>query len=276
MKNAKVEQWFLKTLDQAITCPFCFETFFPQDVRFRCIQPSPRCSGWENDELYAKKRNDRTPTLMGHVFEATANKDRRLLPTGIVRSARCDLCFAESRVYLCPECHFELPHDVGQIKQYIIAIIGGTGTGKSHYIGSLIFTLKNERSLNLIVGLLSDETQTRWQQDFYQPVFENRNVLPGTQSAASDPRVKIPLVTRLTSKENPLERKLNRLWHQAINTSIFDASGEDMAEFNKLSIENKAISHADGLIFMIDPLHIESVIQRLPGVTVGKPDQNSL
>ena len=49
-----------------------------------------------------------------------------------------------------------------------------------------------------------------------------------------------------------------------------------MAEFNKLSIENKAISHADGLIFMIDPLQIESVIQRLPGVTVGRPDPRSL
>ncbi len=77
-------------------------------------------------------------------------------------------------------------------------------------------------------------------------------------------------MTRLTSKENPLERKFNRLWHQAINTSIFDAAGEDMAEFSKLPIENKAISHADGLIFMIDPLQIESVIRRLPGVTVGE------
>ena len=275
MKNAKIESWLVKTLDQGITCPFCFETFSPQDVLFRCIQPSTRCSGWENDEMYAKRRNLQ-PTIMGHVFEAKNSKDMRKIPLGVLRVARCDVCFTESHTHLCPECHFELPHDVGQIKQYTIAIIGGTGTGKSHYIGSLIFSLKVERRLNLIVTLLSDETQIRWQQDFYGPVFERRTVLPGTLSARTDTRVKVPLVLRLTSKDNPLERKLNRLWHQSVNTSIFDAAGEDMAEYEKLSVENKAITRAAGLIFIVDPLQIGSVVQQLPGVTAPKGDPRSL
>ncbi len=233
MKSEKVENWIMKTLDQKITCPFCFESFLPQDMLFRCIQPPSRCPGWAIDDTSVKKRNV-PPTNMGHIFEANISKDKRRVPLGMVRSARCDLCFAESHIHLCPECHFELPHDVGQIKQYTIAIIGGTGTGKSHYIGSLIFTLKVERRLNLIAGLLSDETQMRWQQDFYIPVFERRIALPGTLSANTDSRVKIPIVTRLTSKENAFERKLNGLWYQAINASLFDAAGEDMAEFTDL------------------------------------------
>ena len=274
MKNEKVESWLVKTLDQEIICPFCFETFSPSEIRFRCIQPSTRCSGWENDEIYAKRRNLQSMP-MGHVFEAKNAKDSRKIPLGVLRAARCDLCFTESHIHICPECHFELPHDTGQIKQYTIAIIGGTGTGKSHYIGSLIFTLKVERRLNLIVTLLSDETQIRWQQDFYNPVFERRTVLPGTLSARADTRVKVPLVLRLTSKDSPLERKLNRLWHQSVNASIFDAAGEDMAEFEKLSVENRAITRAAGLIFIVDPLQIESVAQRLPGVTATRSDPRS-
>ena len=111
MKNEKVEHWITKTLDQTITCPFCFETFLPQELPFRCIQPSPRCPGWVNDDLYAKKRSV-PPTLMGHVFEAKMHQDKRMPSLGIVRSARCDLCFAETHLIFVQNailsCHMML------------------------------------------------------------------------------------------------------------------------------------------------------------------------
>ncbi len=103
-------------------------------------------------------------------------------------------------------------------------------------------------------------------EDFYLPVFERKTVLPGTSPAATDARVRVPLMVRLTARESEWKRRLHGLRDHIINTSIFDSAGEDMAEIGTLSAENKAIVHADGLIFMIDPLQIESVQQQLNGV----------
>ncbi len=255
-----------------IICPFCFSSFAPEKVRFRCTQPVSRCPGWENDDKYARMRQ-LPVTKMGHVFEInTQHQDKRNLTMGIPHSHPCDICFAESYTHLCPDCHFELSHDVGQVKQKIIAVIGGRGTGKSHYIGSLIFALKANPDNDLIVTLLADSTQDRWMEDFYRPVFERKTVLPGTVPAGRDTRVKIPLMIRLNSKENEWKRRMNGLWDQAINMSIFDTAGEDMADYNTLANEGKAVIHADGLIFMIDPAQIESVQQQLRNVRTVNPD----
>ncbi len=104
-------------LNQKITCPFCFSAFSPQELRFRCVGPS--CSGRAPDAIYATARGYGV-TQMGRV----------LIPTkrafGLPRVAICDACKTESRTRICPVCHFELSHDVGQIDQCIIAIIGDT------------------------------------------------------------------------------------------------------------------------------------------------------
>jgi hypothetical protein len=258
---------------QKITCPFCFVSFPLERMLFRCNNPG--CRGQENDDVYARKRQQPV-TRMGHLFEVRRDPQEKSIIASLLhtvpRSALCDVCFVVSHTHICPECHFELSHDVGQVKQRIIAIIGGTGTGKSHYIGSLIYVLKVERRHNLIVTLLEDSTQQRWIRDFYTPVFEKRTVLPGTLSASLDPNVKAPLVIRLHSKDPVPARVLRGYFDQAINVSIFDAAGEDMADYRKLSRENQAIVHADGLIFMIDPLQIESVRQGLPWARTIRTD----
>lgn len=259
-----------------VTCPFCFASFPPHDILFRCTRGN-ECPGREIDHIYAAKRNIPTLEAMGHIFEAKPEGKGVSLPFSMLKSARCDKCYNESYTRLCPQCHFELPHDIDQIKQRFIAVIGGTGTGKSHYIGSLVYTLKMNREHNLTVNMMGDSTQERWTNDFYLPVFERRDQLPGTLSASVDTRVKNPLVLRLSSRDAHITRKMHGLWEQAINTSIFDASGEDMAEQISLANENPAIIHAHGLIFVIDPLQLANVQQELHqrGISVGKGDRRS-
>jgi GTPase SAR1 family protein len=206
---------------------------------------------------------------MGHIFEADKSDDKRRILPGPLPSANCKQCFTKSYTHLCPECHFELLHDVGQVKQRIIAVIGGTGTGKSHLIGSFIFAMRHEvgTNINFTTRLLGDDTQKRWEEDFYKPVFVRRTVLPGTTPADRDSRVKAPLVLRLTSKDKLLKK--------VVNTSIFDSAGEDIASFQTLSVHIRSILYADGIIFLIDPLQIESVRQQLPGITLPSPDPRS-
>jgi len=237
-----------------IRCPFCFESFGLQDVHFRCIEP--HCQGWAQDRIYAEKRG-LPPDRKGHVFGAQADAQRRLLGT---LSARCDVCQKESDTRLCPECHFELSHDAGQVPQKTIAVVGGRFTGKSHYIASVIAALSNEVGANfhLAVRLLGDDTQIRWEQDFYRPLFEKKIRLQPTQPGEVNASVKAPLALRLTFH--------NGLWKQVLNISVFDTSGEDMLRSASMKTQARYIPHADGIIFLIDPLQLVSIRQLLPSV----------
>jgi Double-GTPase 2 len=249
----------LNQLSQKITCPFCFAEFSAQELRFRCIGLS--CTGRAVDEVYARARG-LVPTNMGRVL--TPGKRAFGLP----RVVECDVCKKETRTRICPTCHFELSHDVGQIDQRIIAIIGGSNTGKSHYIAALITRLQHEVGANFkfSVSMIGDGTRERWLNDFYIPLFERKSVLQPTQGVQLDSRVKIPLIFRLTLSNG------NHI--RALNLSFFDTAGEDMTALalDTLSVEARYISQADGVIVLLDPLQIGSVRQKLPYVNTPPPD----
>jgi hypothetical protein len=180
----------------------------------------------------------------------------------------CTVCKKETRTRLCPTCHYELSHDVGQIDQRIIAIIGGSNTGKSHYIASLINRLQHEvgRNFDFSVSMIGDSTRDRWMNDFYRPLFEKKTVLAPTQGVQLDLRVKIPLIFRLTLKHG------NHI--RALNISFFDTAGEDMAnlKLDLLSVEARYICHANAIIVLLDPLQLDVIRHQLPNANLPKPD----
>lgn len=249
----------LFNLSQSITCPFCFSSFSAQEMLFRCV--ALNCSGRAPDSVYATVRGF-APTPMGKVLPGAQRS------FGVPRVAECDTCNGETRTRICPKCHFELSHDVGQIDQRIIAIIGGSNTGKSHYIAALITRLQHEVGANFhfSVSMLGDGTRDRWLNDFYRPLFENKTVLQPTLRGSVDSRVKNPLIFRLTLSQG------NHI--RALNLSFFDTAGEDMAflAVDTLSIEARYITQADGIIVLLDPLQIDSVRQQLPTVNIPRPD----
>ena len=243
-------------LTQSITCPFCFSKFPVDGMLFRCVALA--CSGRAPDPTYSNARGFGT-LPMGHIIPPT--KQGFSVMSSIPKVAQCDVCKRETRTRICPECHFELSHDMGQIDQKIIAIIGGSNTGKSHYIATLVNKLQHEVGANYHFGLamLGDSTRERWNADFYKPLFENKTVLQPTQPGAVDSRVKNPLIFRLTFGQGRTIR--------AINLSFFDTAGEDMASLgvDTLSIEARYISQADGILVLLDPLQIKTVRQKLFG-----------
>lgn len=245
---------------QSITCSFCFSTFSAQEMLFRCVAPG--CTGRTPDSVYSSARGFGL-VPMGRILPPVKQR------IGIPRMTECDQCKKETRTRICPSCHFELPHDIGQIDQRIIAIIGGSNTGKSHYIAALITKLQHEVGANFSFGvsMLGDGTRERWLSDFYRPLFENKTVLQPTLQSAVDSRVKNPLIFRLTLGQHNTRR--------ALNLSFFDTAGEDMTTLglDTLSIEARYICQADGIIVLLDPLQIESVRQRLSSsVNMPRPD----
>lgn len=268
---------------QNIRCPFCFKSFTVQRIRFRCT--NPLCSGWTNDEYYAKARGiprERAPR-MGRVFEVEPDEDKRRTPRGVIPSAVCNLCSTTSYTHLCPECHFELAHDVGKVRQRIISVIGGVGTGKTHYIGALIFAMRQGigNKIGFTTRMLGDDTQRRWEEEFYTPVFLKKAFVEKTLPAGTEARVKAPLVLRLTATSSlplpslPLLENLSL--RQLLNTSIFDSSGEDMATQQTVSAHVRSILYSDGIMLIVDPLQIDTVRQQLHHYRVNLPnlDRNS-
>ncbi len=247
---------------QKITCPFCFTDFTLQDIRFRCMFPT--CPGRAPDPVYATARG-LPVTLMGCVL--IPRKGGRF-GNGPAQGMQCGQCKQMSHTRICPHCHFELASDIGQVDSRIIAIIGGSATGKTHYIASLVKLLQGEvgQNFNITVRMMGEDTERRWINDFYTPLFVRKTILPGTQSGAINSIVKSPLMFRFMFNDG---RRL-----RALNVSFFDSAGEDMTSLASMVVQNRYICHADGIIFLLDPLQIPRVRFQLPARNIKLPQEN--
>jgi hypothetical protein len=217
--------------------------------------------------VLAKRAGTASSAPLGHVF--TAPRTGLLNRARVIRSARCEACGTETTKRLCTECHFELTHDAGLVDDKVIAIIGGRNTGKSHYIATLVHKLEHEVGSNFgwSLRMVGDATRTRFENDFRAPLFRRKTVLQMTQSASVDDSVKTPMVFRLT-----FDKGMRR---GAINLSFFDTAGEDMKSLNAMSVETRYITRAAGIIFLLDPLQIAAVRERLPHLNVPPADPHS-
>ncbi|GCF08695.1 hypothetical protein [Dictyobacter arantiisoli] len=164
MKNS------LSQAHQQITCPYCFSHFTLQDVHFRCINPS--CTSKGNDNEYARSRGTNR-IIMGRVLLPLPKKSKSIFHFTVPYELLCSSCQVVSTTRLCPKCHYALPSNIEQCEQKVIAIIGGRATGKTHYIAALIHRLTHtiDPDFSITVTSAGDETQERWMQDFYTPLF---------------------------------------------------------------------------------------------------------
>jgi hypothetical protein len=234
-----------------IICPFCFEAFNTSDAEFRCNNAG--CPRRTPDLVYAKYHSMGVASVMGCLFKV---EDRSFFSNFRVRiSANCPHCNKETQVRICPNCHFELSHDAGLVKDRVIAIIGGRQTGKGHYIATLIHRLENEVGLgfNFSLRSIGDNTRRRFDEEYHSPLFNDRKLLEPTRSATVNAAVKEPLLFRLTTSNSKGQVK------EAVDLSFFDTAGEDMQSLTTLNVEARYIFHAAGIVFLLDPLQIPSV-----------------
>lgn len=224
-----------------ITCPNCFNTYSVDSVHFQCI--NARCDQF------------------GQNFELSPMPRRLGMSSQVILRAPCPTCGEESPKRLCPHCGFELPTDVGLNKEFSVAIIGGRGAGKSTYIAALVHRLKNEIGLmfGVGVGAVNDYTRNRYYQEFELPLFRYGRLLAPTRSATQEISTKTPMIFRITFPK------------KVVNLVLFDTAGEDMQSLDTMSAEARYICYADGIIFLLDPLQIDSVRQQLAGTSIRLP-----
>jgi hypothetical protein len=200
----------------------------------------------------------------------------RVLPAegGFRREQSCPACGQRSRKRLCPHCHMELPHTMGQFRNLIFSVIGAKDAGKSHYLAVLIEQIRKHAGpdLGMLLEPLNDHTIRRYRESFYEPIFRHGTVIRGTISALSDRKVQIPLVYTLTFTGKDLFGR--RAIKGLVTLVFFDTAGEDLNDQDTMSTVNKYIYRSDGIILLLDPLQLDRVRDHLDG-SVPLPSRNT-
>lgn len=232
-------------------CPFCFEYFHLKEAPFRCSSPPAICAPAPDSVLATK-------------WNLTAPKGKVIPAAGYRREQNCPSCSNKTRKRICPHCHQDLPHTIGEFRNYIIAVIGAKGAGKSHYLPALIEQIKNGigPNLGLLLEPLNDDTIKRYRRDFYGPVYTDHRTINVTMSAITSVDVRFPLVFSLlfTSGKRGGGRRINR----AVTLAFFDTAGEDLHDPDVMAVVNKYIYRSDGIILLLDPLQLDGVRSRIP------------
>ncbi|MGM0842248.1 MAG: TRAFAC clade GTPase domain-containing protein [Bacillota bacterium] len=234
-------------------CPYCFSKHKIHEVKFRCSNENHK----EQDEVFGNYWGYPTAPFDQIVLPAPERGKWAKLKPSMPESTTCEECDTNpvTRIRICPTCHSTLPSTIADYEDYIIAVIGGKETGKSHYIAMLIERINNEvgNAYNCFLQPENDETIQRYKESFYNPLFKDKRTLNVTDSANANDEVKRPLLYTLSiNGEGMLGKKM-------ITLAFFDTAGEDLNDEKNMMKHNRYICNSSGVICLLDPLQLDSV-----------------
>lgn len=157
-----------------------------------------------------------------------------------------------TRRRLCPQCHNELPVTAGKAPSNIISIIGASQVGKSVYMTSLIHTLQHYTADHFDAACmpLNAEISRRFRADYEEPLFERGDLLDSTQKE----KLQEPFIFQFVFKDED---------KAPLTLVFFDVAGEGMVEQDYLGLHGQHIKNSAGILFMVDPLQIRSIRDKI-------------
>ncbi|MGC3971095.1 MAG: hypothetical protein QM775_28295 [Pirellulales bacterium] len=112
-------------LKAKITCPHCWTVFPPEDIQWIAAHEELR-----GDPMLAEDYANNGMRFSPSRFDAFGNAlDAKGFP--------CDSL-------ACPSCHLVIPRGLTELETLFISILGSPGCGKSYYLASLIYTLRQK------------------------------------------------------------------------------------------------------------------------------------
>lgn len=240
-----------------IVCPYCFSKFSPEEVVFRAAHHR------DDDEDYAlgedaKLNRYRERFGLDTVFDMEAvlspydvPEEHRIYSDNIVMGLN-DRYGVMTRRRLCPHCHNELPVTAGKAPSNIISIIGASQVGKSVYMTSLIHTLQHYTADHFDAACmpLNAEISRRFRADYEEPLFERGDLLDSTQKE----KLQEPFIFQFVFKDED---------KAPLTLVFFDVAGEGMVEQDYLGLHGQHIKNSAGILFMVDPLQIRSIRDKI-------------
>lgn len=241
----------------SIVCPYCFEKFEPNDVVFRAAHSKEDHQDYalqEDEKLnkYREKFNLSPIDEIEAIIHPQSIPQENLIISENVLVGLQDNYGIVTRKRLCPSCHNELPVPSGKVPSNIISIVGATASGKSVYIASLIHTLQHTTSTNFAASCipLNAEMSRRYRQQYEEPVFDRGSMIPSTQKEV----MQEPLIFQFKFINDEIP---------PITLVFFDVAGEGMVDESYIELYASHIKNSSGIIFMVDPLQIRSIRDRL-------------
>ena len=226
-----------------LLCFNCFHTFKLDEVWFRCQNPARQenqteACKIETDSKLKEPRKHAFP-LQSYFAYVAARFNKAPL------HAKCDICNYLSTERLCPHCHWKLPSGHGQTEEHIIAVVGNTSSGKSHYFTVLMEReLKNKGS----VYAVDTETEKLYNDDYRDPLFRGKHAIPSTDTNVRKHR---RLIYRITL-EKPKQQTLTFVFYD-IAGELLARTGDD----EEATTATRFLWNSSGIIYLANPKDID-------------------
>lgn len=208
-------------------CPYCYKEYTLTSLKLHC----KKC---ENDFSVKK-------IYIPYQFSMKMG----VLPK-INKCPSCGKVKRSNITFKCNQCDQELSRNIIELKNKIISIVGGRGSGKTIFISLLIDELKK----NIKVGegrTLKIANDDNREIDIISDI-QDRIKIHKTLPDATEPR-------ELESDDSTAGVPLTYFYRGergAIALSFYDSSGEDLQNFEAFQKEYDYIRNTSGIIFMMD------------------------
>lgn len=228
-------------------CPSCFTPLPDDQVVFRCTGTCPQTSDPVASE-YAG-----TNVLLTPWYRAALTGEIKVLPS----SVPCRRCQSRCTQEICPTCHYDIPAGWRSSRAFTVAVAGARGAGKSVYIGVGMQSLtRYAQSRACTVSPYTQGTLDVYNREYYKPLFDENITMRGTPPvSAGGAYQRDPLIWDMSGGS------LGRLF-----LVIRDAAGEDLEHIVGRSKTFSFFNRADLVVFLFDPLRLNSVRQVLSGI----------
>ena len=147
---------------------------------------------------------------------------------------------------VCPQCHNPLPDSYGKNTVKFASVIGITGAGKTVYLSPLLQRMKEYA---VKVGLSAIVSNTGVRAFLENNRIAARAPLPGSTPSA---RLQQPLFYEMV-RDAGQNQKVTETF------VLYDVAGEVFREASLINQFAPFISHADGVIVLIDPMQFGAV-----------------
>lgn len=209
-------------------CPFCFHEF--DKIPFLCMQSKCR-HNQQRQVFYPSKK-----------FFGTEKK------------AICPECGNVSYTIVCPFCSSALPSDVNNEQKFLIPIIGEGQSGKSTYLGVLIHEMIHRIAPEYNGGRFEgvNDAFQRYQMMYEDLLYNGVSVCSSYQNN--------PMLFRYKYRVGKRIMTFDCVFYDSVSEDLM-MSYNDMD--NVREFWNSVFSHASGIIFMLDPMSISSIVNQL-------------
>lgn len=214
-------------MEYKINCPYCFNQFNQKEVLFKKSQ-SKNESQFDNQTLINPQKES----------------CKLICDDGFIVSVK-DSSGNLFNDRVCPYCHNSLPHMYGKYPVKRIVLTGAVGCGKTVYLSSLLRNIQTYcTSLNISC------------------IPQSKSVNKYLQNNTIEAGKPLPHATLTDGHIDPLSVDM-RLANEdggitTVTIVFYDFAGEEiLSQRNRVQ---EAIKHADGIIFLQDPIHFQRII----------------